>query len=127
MKQLKNLFLIFVVMVFSRASVAHTGLLSSSPEDGGMLSEAPQRVVLQFGSPVRVMKLMIVDDNNQSHDIHFSPMKTAQKTFTQPLPQQLKPSRYTVKWMAMGGDSHKIDGQFQFHLHGNDTSHAHHD
>lgn len=125
MKQCKTLFLIFVALLFSSAVTAHTGLLKSSPSDGAMMTTSPDHLMMQFGAPVRLVKLTLFDENNQPTDINFSPTRNAQKTFKQPLPQ-LAPSRYKVKWVAMGGDSHKIEGQFQFHVHGDNASHAHH-
>lgn len=115
-----------VFLFFSHFGLAHTGLRSSSPANGEMLTESPASLKLDFDTSVRLMKVVLLSDKNKPVDIGFTPLVQPQKAFEITLPE-LPASGYTINWMAMGGDSHKISGQFKFHIHSakNHNQHQH--
>lgn len=120
MKILKLLLLISALLINTTA-YAHTGLKSSIPEDKAVLKQAPDTVTLEFHSAVHLLKLQLVNDKDEELKLDFQPKSEAAARFSQPLPG-LKAGNYTVKWISMGKDTHKISGEFSFELNTGDQA-----
>tara|TARA_R110001583_G_scaffold11285_2_gene51360 strand:+ start:34809 stop:35162 length:354 start_codon:yes stop_codon:yes gene_type:complete len=95
---------------------AHISLKQSTPIEQAMLMKSPEKLALTFSGKVRLVKLSISDKNNQDVNFDFKPSSTPSKNFNWPLPS-LDQGNYTVKWMVLGGDGHKMSGKYSFMLH----------
>ncbi|MPY24175.1 copper resistance CopC family protein [Shewanella sp. YLB-07] len=115
MKLIKTI-AISATMIFSSAAFAHSGLIESSPAKNEMLQGSPQALVLTFSSPVRLVKLTLKDGAGDDIKFGFKPNMQSSKKFSLDLPQ-LSPSSYSVNWMIMGEDAHKMKGKFGFMVH----------
>ena len=98
---------------------AHISLKQSTPESNVMLMQSPKQLTLTFSGEVRLAKVLVSDSENQRVDFSFKPSATPNKNFNWSLPN-LSEGSYTVKWIALGGDGHKMSGTFNFMLHGKD-------
>mgnify|MGYP003149876758 CR=1 FL=1 len=87
-------------LFFSAWASAHVGLTSSSPEDGATLSESPTEITMNFSGDVRLARIMLHSDDGNEIAVK----------------NNLASGGYTVYWTAMGGDSHKISGDFSFEV-----------
>lgn len=105
------------LIVFSSSVFAHTSLKSSIPADKAMLDKAPTELSLSFGAKVKLIGLTVTDSKGGKIALDFKPAKEMQTSFTQKLPV-LKPEVYTVDWVMMGADTHKMTGKFGFMVHG---------
>ncbi|SQH76494.1 putative copper resistance (CopC-like) protein [Shewanella benthica] len=126
MKLIKTI-VISAAMIFSSAALAHSGLVKSSPAKNEMLQGSPQTLALTFSSPVRLVKLTLKDGTGNDIKFGFKPNMQSSKQFSLDLPQ-LAPSSYSVSWMIMGEDAHKMKGKFGFMVHevmANTTEHDH--
>jgi len=103
-----------VALTFSAS--AHISLKQSSPENSAMLMQSPEQLTLTFSGAVRLAKVIINDADNQAVDFNFKPSATANSNFSWSLPN-IEKGNYTVKWIALGGDGHKMSGTFDFILH----------
>ncbi len=92
---------------------SHSKLLSSEPAHQAELTEPPKQIVLTFNQKARLMKLALANAAQEALDIGFKPSSTRADTFTVALPA-LAAGTYQAKWSAMSGDSHKIQGEFNF-------------
>ncbi len=110
-------FLAASLVVVSSSVFAHTSLKSSMPADKSMLDKAPTELSLIFGAKVKLIGLTVTDSKGAKAALDFNPSKEMQTSFTQKLPV-LKPESYTVDWVMMGQDTHKITGKFGFMVHG---------
>lgn len=111
--------IVLILMVtFSAGAIAHgdVKLKSSSPSDNAMLMSAPETLTLTYSKPLRLMKVSIKGNKTGDVDFDFTPSPKKQAAYTWQLPL-LKPDTYTVKWIAMGGDGHKMKAQLSFMLH----------
>jgi copper transport protein len=54
--------LAILLVAASEGAHAHAVLVGSTPVDGAVLDRAPDRVMLQFNEPVRVISLRLVND-----------------------------------------------------------------
>lgn len=116
MMKLLKIFAATLVLVSSSA-FAHTSLKASAPADKAMLDQAPTELSLTFGAKVKLLGLTLTDSKGEKIPLAFEPIKEMQASFVQKLPV-LKPEVYTVDWVMMGQDTHKMKGQFGFMLHG---------
>lgn len=110
-------FLAATLLLVSSSVFAHTSLKSSLPADKAMLDKAPTELTLTFGAKVKLIGLSLVDSKGTKVALDFKPAKEMQASFTQKLPV-LKPENYTVDWVMMGQDTHKMTGKFGFMVHG---------
>jgi len=101
------------LLAFSLASQAHTGLKTSAPTDGAALEQSPQQLVLNYSGPVRAVKVVLSSAAGERVDFGFAPSAKANKNFSWQLPQ-LPAASYQVQWIVVGGDGHKMKGDFDF-------------
>ena len=94
---------------------AHISLKQSTPESNAMLMQSPKQLTLTFSGEVRLAKVLVSDSENQRVDFSFKPSATPNKNFNWSLPN-LSEGSYTVKWIALGGDGHKMSGTFNLSL-----------
>ncbi|TXH79443.1 MAG: copper resistance protein CopC [Thiothrix sp.] len=115
MKRIKGL--MATLLLVSSTAFAHTDLKSSLPANNAMLDKAPTQLSLTFGAKVKLVALTLVNSKGGRVPLDFKPAKDMQTSFTQKLPV-LAPEMYTVDWVTMGADAHKMKGQFGFMVHG---------
>jgi methionine-rich copper-binding protein CopC len=107
-----------LVLTFSAS--AHISLKQSTPAQEAMLMKSPEQLSLTFGGEVRLAKVIIKDEKNNSINFDFKPSSTPSTDFSWSLPS-LAQGTYTVKWTALGGDGHKMTGTFRFMVHKNES------
>lgn len=101
-------------ILFSASANAHVGLASSSPMDGETLPKAPTEISMNFSGEARLAKVMLHSDDGKMHPLDFSMSMKPKANYEIAVEGELAPGEYTVYWVAMGGDSHKISGDFSF-------------
>lgn len=91
---------------------AHASLLSTFPEDGAVLQEAPTQVRLVFNEPVRITQLQVLGSSGRA-----LALENVVSTGNAPqgdLPQEIPEGVYIVSWRAISADSHPVSGSFVF-------------
>lgn len=117
MKQLSLISTLFIALILTMNTHAHTGLESSVPSNNAMLMESLDKIELRFASEVNLIKLDLVNkEDGQQIPIGYTPTTEAAASFSHPLPG-LKIGTYQVNWTAMGADGHKMEGNFSFMMH----------
>jgi len=102
-----------LLFVFTNNALAHTGLETSSPENGGFVTEELREITLTFeGKIEQGGTLEISDSNGQSFAVDDIIIENTQMTAT--LPNALVNGDYTVVWNIIGADGHPIQGDFTF-------------
>lgn len=99
---------------------AHSGLARSVPAKGAALAQSPAQLELGFSGEVRLMSLRVTNTAGDEVKLEQSRSLTPAQQFGLPLPS-LQPGDYVVHWMVMGGDSHKMSGDFTFSVTGQDA------
>ena len=110
------------LLTVSASVMAHTGIKSTFPENEQMLEAAPEQLTLNFGAPVRLMKVVLMDGGHKDLEIGFKPTAKADKSFEIAVPK-IKMGEYMVSWVSMGKDGHKMSGDFSFMVHGEGMTH----
>lgn len=109
------------LVLFSNLVSAHAGLKSSNPMDGAMLNKLPTDLMLEFTTPVKLVKLQLTEQSGKVIKLKSKPSKQFENTFNLVIPT-LNTGNYKVKWMAMGKDAHKMKGDFTFMVHSSDMN-----
>ncbi len=94
------------------AAQAHTSLVASAPAEGES-TPPPAAITLTFGAEVRLVEVRVTHDKAGGINLEETRDLTPATEFTIPVPP-LTPGGYRVEWIAMGGDSHKMTGEFGF-------------
>ena len=115
MKIFKTVTVLSLVLLSSLAS-AHSALKNSIPDNGAMLTKLPEKVMLEFTMPVKLVKLQLGNQSGEQIKLITTPSKKFDTTFSITLPL-LDIGSYKVKWIAMGKDAHKMKGDFTFMVH----------
>tara|TARA_R110000772_G_scaffold30735_2_gene76324 strand:- start:1523 stop:1942 length:420 start_codon:yes stop_codon:yes gene_type:complete len=116
MKIVKLLSFVLVMngaILSSTALLAHTELTEAMPANGAVMHQGPEHVSLNFTEEVRLLQLSVTDSTGHAVEIGFTPRANEEKVFSLMLPA-LTADTYTVKWMVMGDDSHRVEGEFSF-------------
>lgn len=110
----KVLLMVFLTLVCT-VSNAHTKLNSSQPADGAQLSVAPPALSLNYSGAVRPIKVQLRSGSGELVSFGFKPSAQAATSFRWALPM-LADRDYRVNWIVVGGDGHKMKGEFSFTL-----------
>jgi methionine-rich copper-binding protein CopC len=110
---------ILTLALISHLVNAHSGLTDSRPENGTMLMQPPEDLMLEFSMPVKLVKVQLTDQSGEAIKVINKPSKNFETSFNIALPM-LDTGSYKVKWIAMGKDIHKMKGDFTFMLHAPD-------
>lgn len=106
--------LLLTLFFYSAWAHAHVELSSSTPAKGDVLSSAPTEIVLNFSGEARLAKVMLHTESGEMIALNFSMSMEPRDKYEITIEDELASGNYTVYWVAMGGDSHKISGDFSF-------------
>ena len=111
------------------AANAHSPLSSSSPKDGESLDVPPVQIVMEFKSPVKLIKVVLKKsrskqansflgglfggDDGESVPLGKSFLMSIKNRQIVPLPS-LGEGNYLLSWRAIGEDGHVIKGELTF-------------
>jgi methionine-rich copper-binding protein CopC len=90
---------------------AHTSLRSSSPASGATVP-SPARIVLTYGDPVIVPRVIVTDTAGGHHEA--GPAHAVDEQVTQRVSGPLAPGAYTVGWRVVASDGHPVSGEYRF-------------
>lgn len=103
------------LLLFSTLNWAHSDLDVSIPEAGETITTPPDKIVLIYTEPVKLIKFELIGTDNQTVDTSFKPSFEDYAEFVIKV-NDLDNGLYTVLWTIMGGDGHKGEGDFTFTL-----------
>ncbi len=112
MKHFKTV-LLSGLMGLSLNVMAHTSIMRSTPEQGAVMDAPLQSLQLEFGNPVRLVQLKLIDESGRSVELEFQPVLKPDTHFSQPVPA-LPAGRYQLHWGVMGQDGHMMKGAVKF-------------
>ncbi|ABM03207.1 copper resistance protein CopC [Psychromonas ingrahamii 37] len=104
---------ILTLALISNLVSAHSGLKHSTPENGAMLIQSPEDFTLEFTAQVKLVRLQLTDQSGKSIKLNAKPSNDFKAAFSIALPV-LEAGSYNVKWLAMGEDAHKLQGDIPF-------------
>lgn len=110
----KLLLITFVFMfIFTTSALAHTGLETSSPEDGEVVTEEMREIALTYEGKIEQGGTLEVSNSN-GQSIPVEDISIADTQMTGTFTNALENGDYTVVWNIIGADGHPIAGEFSF-------------
>lgn len=101
------------VLTGAQTASAHAELLSTTPEDGAALDQAPAEAVLTFNEPVQLIdgsiRLFPGDEDPLTLDAHVN-----NTSVVAPLPATLDDGAYALSYRVVSADGHPISGAITF-------------
>ncbi len=96
------------------AAGAHAVLLTSTPADGAILTQAPMAVQLTFNEPVEAVgaRLAVIAPNGE--DFAVGAPTASGRTLSALVREGLPEGTVTVAWSAISADGHRVSGAFAF-------------
>jgi len=108
---------LFAASLIATSAYAHPTLKSANPPVDGTAAAAPTEIRLNF-SEVVILKFSSVELRDQA-GMQVATGKVAtdakdEKQLIVPLQAPLKAGKYTVKWVAVTADTHRVNGTYSF-------------
>jgi methionine-rich copper-binding protein CopC len=100
------------------AALAHAHLVRATPAEGGTVKPAPAEVMLKFNERLEpaFSSAVIRDATGKQVDKADAHVDMADRTTVRVSLPPLEPGVYTVEWRVMSADTHKVNGNFTFHV-----------
>lgn len=95
------------------ASVAHEELTGSAPEDGDVLTSAPQELRLTFSGDISPLGAQVQVTGPEDAVLDGDP-RVAGAEVVHPLPADAPAGDYAVVWRVTSADGHPISGELSF-------------
>jgi len=101
------------MFVFTTSALAHTGLETSSPENGEVVTEEMREIALTYEGKIEQGGTLEVSNSN-GQSIPVEDVSIADTQMTGTFTNALENGDYTVVWNIIGADGHPIAGEFSF-------------
>ena len=101
------------------AADAHPRLKAAGPTPGSVVSASPKAIRIQFSEAVELAfsGIELKNEAGQAQPVGAAALNPKDKAqLIVPVNGQLAPGKYTVSWHAVGDDTHKQEGSFNFEL-----------
>ena len=113
MKKLFAFVMAVGLLTIGSAAGAHTDLASSTPANGAVMNQAPDKMELHFTAAVQLLKFSLTGSDDSAVATVFKAFAEKLDHFEFALPA-LKEGSYTARWSAMGADGHLVEKTFAF-------------
>ncbi|WP_433465127.1 copper resistance CopC family protein [Spirillospora sp. CA-128828] len=94
---------------------AHTTLTSANPAKGSTVA-APPQIVLTYGDPVRLPRVVVTDGSQKQYQAGTA--RAVDNKVTQAVGSALPNGEYTVGWRVVASDGHPVEGTYKFMVKG---------
>ncbi|MFC0560429.1 copper resistance CopC family protein [Halalkalibacter alkalisediminis] len=92
---------------------AHSYVIDSNPAEGAVVEEALDEMVLTFNAGIESVSTATVY-NDKREEVAIESIEVESPVLKIGLVAPLIPGSYTVKWKALGEDTHLTEGSFSF-------------
>ncbi len=98
---------------------AHAQLKTAGPAPGSVVNASPKALRIQFNEAIEVGFSGIEVTNEKGEKQATGTASAAPNDKAQlivPVNGELKPGKYTVTWHAVGDDTHRVEGKYNFEV-----------
>lgn len=112
---MKRLFLALLLsLTLSSMVFAHVSLVFSSPSHGETLDNSPEKVVLLFSEPAKILSIEIVKESGEKYSTSALPKGMVDEvSVTIP---ELASGSYVITWRGASKDMHAMSGKIKFSI-----------
>lgn len=101
------------MFAFTNSAFAHTGLESSNPENGAVITEELNEITLTFEGKLEQSSTFELKTST-GESIPVENIAVNEVRLTGSLPNTLENGNYEVVWSIVGADGHPIEGSIPF-------------
>jgi methionine-rich copper-binding protein CopC len=113
----KKIIPLLLVIMMPLSALSHTEIAFLSPENGSILSEAPNEIYIVYHYPVMITKLEMFKSDQDNENIQLSKNFLMQSSDAHQIKlPSLKMGEYEIDWRALSEDGHMIKGTFSFKI-----------
>lgn len=112
---MKALLLAAMLALAAAPALAHSGLDSTTPENGAELAQAPPHVVLTFAKRIRLTRVRMTHDTGDAIDLDLGGQTTFATRFELPL-MDMGSGPYRIEWRGLSADGHAMRNTFTFRV-----------
>ena len=120
MRKLRTLVLAAVAAsLTATVAHAHPQLKSAGPAPGSVVAASPKAISMQFNEAVvaNFSGVELTDQSGKKYETGAASLSpNDKKQLIVPVTGNLAPGKYTVNWHAVGDDTHRVEGKFNFEL-----------
>lgn len=103
------------LFLFGGQVFAHTGLDSSNPANGSVVTEVLKEISLTFESKIeQTSSFDLVNANNEK--VHITNLTVSDNVMTGTIDESIENGAYKILWKIIGVDGHLINGEIDFTL-----------
>jgi methionine-rich copper-binding protein CopC len=98
---------------------AHAQLKAAGPAPGSVVNASPKALRIQFNEAIEIGFSGVEVTNEKGEKQPTGTASNAPNDKAQlivPLTGELKPGKYTVVWHAVGDDTHRTEGRYNFEV-----------
>ncbi|GAQ17307.1 copper transport protein YcnJ precursor [Oceanobacillus picturae] len=114
---MKRIFFAVALFLFitsiTNSAFAHSHIEGSNPEDGEVVTEALQEIVLTFDGSIEEGSTVEVT-TAEGQSIEVEEIAIDENTVTATIANSLSNGEYQVDWDIISADGHPLDGEFSF-------------
>ncbi|MFD1171059.1 copper resistance CopC family protein [Oceanobacillus picturae] len=114
---MKRIFFAVALFLFitsiTNSAFAHSHIEGSNPEDGEVVAEALQEIVLTFDGSIEEGSTVEVT-TAEGQPIEVEEIAIDENTVTATIANSLSNGEYQVDWDIISADGHPLDGEFSF-------------
>ena len=107
------LFTFILFLAFANSALAHTGLESSTPQNGDIVNEELKQITLTFEGKVEQGSTFELQ-NSTGQSIPLENISLSENQIVGNFANPLENGEYLVNWKVIGADGHPIEGEFSF-------------
>lgn len=108
-------FTILFLLLFSPAALGHSGLSSSSPANGEVVTYEVPDITLLFNTEIEQTSILKVI-NEEGTEVPIEELLINEKEMFGRFAEPLEEGEYTVNWKIIGADGHPIENNFSFRV-----------
>lgn len=101
------------LVTVSSLAWSHTHVIATHPADGDVLQEPPERIAVEFDSPLRMTRFEVTDPRGTVELNEDTIGAMAEQHEGVPV-TPLAPGKYRVEWRGLADDGHSMSGDFGF-------------
>jgi len=106
-------------LALTPAADAHAVLKAAGPAPGSVVTSSPKAIRIQFNEAVELALsgIELKDASGKAQPVGAATLNAKDKAqLIVPVTGELTPGKYTVSWHAVGDDTHRTEGSFNFEL-----------
>ena len=104
---MKAILLTGLLVLAITPALAHSGLDTTAPEDGTVLTGAPLQIILTFAKPIRLTRILLTHGDQAPTDLDLGDQKSFATRFVVPL-TDMGSGIYRIEWRGLSGDGHTM-------------------